>query len=279
MGSQRKAQRNKGRTNSPAARGRPNGRREVFAWVRRAVVAIAAGPAHDPDNPLDAFNKLAILGSGFVVNSEKMIVVTAGHVVDPFIRAVNNAIASGAPAPPPPQVLFSGPMRNSQDGRAESVVHVAQVRRVQRSAHHDVAVLSVPVPEEADVLRDVSVIGLPLAERGCEEGDEVAICGYPLGRNLHADLLGANVPTFNPSFSQGIVSAVLPFSGAPLTARTHFQVDAMINPGNSGGAIFDPVTGHVWGVVSSATNRVFKALIQNPDGSNKVSDIEVPTGL
>lgn len=99
-------------------------------------------------------------------------------------------------------------------------------------------------------IRGYTPSALPLAVEAYEEGDEVAICGFPFGLELHQDQQKGAVAT--ASFTSGIISAVLPSPGAAQKFRTAFQVAAMISGGNSGGPVFDPSNAEVLGVVTSS---------------------------
>lgn len=132
----------------------------------------------------------------------------------------------------------------------------------------DIAVLRIDPSEE------LMPVEARLAAFPPEEGDEVAVCGYPLGNRLHSDLQrGALIV---PSFSGGIVSAILPYSGVEMRRLEAIQVSAMINPGNSGGPLFDVSTGQVVGVVVSTTlNAVPGQSSVGPTGIVRA----VPVGL
>jgi hypothetical protein len=260
----------------------------VFAQVKQGVVAIVRTPQQ-----LDAAFKgvdmakkdllepVTVLGTGFVVD-ELGIILTASHVVAPFIKAANRHAQGLGPAPAALRVLVtrlattppSHPPPLGVPPGAKSLgvqFGFAPVVGIQDAAPKlDIAALLVKFPQS------LKMRTLELADEPCEEGDEVAACGFPFGRDLHKDqLLGAVVKA---SFSQGIVSATLPFAGAPREARVIFQLDAMINSGNSGGPVFDPATGKVLGVIIEGTlvKRV-RGAIPGPQGKAPAASNPVPS--
>ncbi|GEM_PF-7040494 len=264
-------------------------RREVFRRVKPSVVAIAIPPGElvDP-RPGDAFTKesvkelyekIGIIGSGFFVH-ESGIAVTAKHVVQPWIEE-SQAIAKGASQTLTPlRALIHVPTRQDA-GRTLYGFGMAPIDGIVSDETLDLAVLRVRLPKTP--LPPLSV--LESATSDCEEGDQIGICGYPYGRLLHREILGAVI---NPSFSAGIVSAVFPYPGAPRNLSPFFQIDAVVNPGNSGGPVFDLVSGKALGVVVQWT-RIPKAamlLVENPRLSTPTKksytavegNIEMPIG-
>ena len=103
--------------------------------------------------------------------------------------------------------------------------------------------------------------GFPHVElQECEpvsEGDEIATCGFPLGNMLH-DSLG----TVTSSFTQGLVSSIIPAPGAPKEYLKGFQLDLTAAPGNSGGPVFSMEYGKVFGVLSVGLGESLKTLVK-----------------
>lgn len=86
-----------------------------------------------------------------------------------------------------------------------------------------------------------------------DEGDEVAICGFPLGTHLKEEL-----GTVSSSFTRGIISSIIPATGVPLQFLKGFQLDATATHGNSGGPVFLMESGKVIGVLTQG--------VRNPQG-------------
>jgi S1-C subfamily serine protease len=133
-----------------------------------------------------------------------------------------------------------------KDGMVLARGAMIQIRDVFSVPSLDLALLRLFEPPKTQM--PSSPASLQLADSTSREGDEIALCGFPLGLRMHQDVSGGLV--LNASFSSGIVSSELPFPEAPLSERNFFQVNASINPGNSGGPIFDLSAGNVVGVVS-----------------------------
>jgi S1-C subfamily serine protease len=126
----------------------------------------------------------------------------------------------------------------------ELSVMLAHVTHVIAKTDHDLAVLRVN-PEGRGAPHSFPVVNIAEPEE-VNEGDEIGICGFPLGEHLH-DLLG----TVTASFTKGIVSSIVPGPGARRDLIKAFQVDAGAAPGNSGGPVFFWDTGRVFGALEA----------------------------
>jgi S1-C subfamily serine protease len=262
-------------------------RRDIFGRVKQSVVAIAvAHHSLPPSLDFTAAEELtpyedypfSIIGSGVVVD-EVGVILTARHVVEDHLLALRHAMAIGQPIPAPPLVLFNE-RYSAENGIIYNDMFLAPVRVAQSSDLLDMAALGITQPKNRS---QVPFIPLPIADQQCEESDEIAICGFPLGDLLIRTHPG---PYFSPTFSAGIVSASLSFPEAPSEYRTHFRMDMMVNPGNSGGPVFNERTGEIVGIV---VNRMDDFEIVKK-GEPQALDIEgkeinppdyvyIPTGL
>jgi S1-C subfamily serine protease len=149
------------------------------------------------------------------------------------------------------------------------------------SAKNDLALLQL-APYENLIPRP-----LTLSTELYEEGDELAVCGWPFGLELHQDQQQGGVVT--ASFAPAMVSAVLPSPRAAQKYPQVFQLAATINGGNSGGPVFDPGTGEVLGVVISSieVEQTFRAEVPVRDPTTKAIlqwrtadvSISVPSGI
>ena len=267
-------------------------RRQTFAGVKLSVVAIVKTPSQlelalqqvDPTKK-DMLAPVTILGTGFMV--EEGVILTAAHVVAPYVRSAQRHAAGLAPPPEPLRVLVMLPssmqpttVRPTSEKGFALGFGFASVKSAHTSTALDLAALHVQFPS------NYPLHPVTLADEPCEEGDEVVTCGFPFGRDLHRDQLAGSV--VNASFSQGIVSATLPYPGAPKAVQTIFQLDAMINRGNSGGPVFDARTGRVVGVIieSHQVISVAKQPTPPPDAqptpeppAKQEDQLGVPTGL
>jgi S1-C subfamily serine protease len=266
-----------------AGTGTPTGvsRRQVFADIRRSVVAIVKGPPLVAGQPID-LKQIVIAGSGFFVDKTGWL-VTAGHVVDGWVAALQQGQANNQ-APDLPQILYHGP--STQIGAQTTWGYfLSTVIGIYRPQDCDIAVLQTAPTGEA--LKAINAVRF--ASSPCAEGDHVATCGYPFGVELHAQIVGGLV-TIVPSFSQGIVSAILPHFAVPPVAMKRFQIHAMISGGNSGGPVFDPYSGKVIGMITDSIREEAKGVVvrqapKNAAGApigapvEKTIDLAFPVGL
>lgn len=256
-------------------------RRDVFSRIRRSVVAIVKAPPIVPGQPFD-LKQIFIAGSGFYVDKSGLV-ITAGHVVDKLVAAIQQSQATGT-VPEMPQVLAHGPIQ--QSGNTVSWGYfLSPVASIFRPTAFDLAVLRTNVDGDAAK----AICAVEFATSQCAEGDHVATCGYPFGMELHAQITGG-IPTIVPSFSQGVVSALLPHHAIPAAGQKRFQIHAMISGGNSGGPVFDPYSGRVVGVITDSLNSKYEGVVtrQTPKNATgapigapveKIIDMEFPIGL
>lgn len=81
-------------------------------------------------------------------------------------------------------------------------------------------------------------------------GEEVGICGFPMGDELFIDPQNKKIVGFGYTVQKGIVSAILPVDH-PAVSRELFQLDIQTYGGMSGGPVFLANTGEVIGMVQS----------------------------
>jgi S1-C subfamily serine protease len=262
-------------------------RRARFDAMRRSVVAVGisagarpdAGTASAPGSAPERFT-FDIRASGVVVDVSETgagaVLLTAGHVVDPYLAALRTA-------PARTRALSVAAGRWVQDETGEWVQDVVEstVDVVERHQRLDVAALGLLGDWRESPLRAAVI-----ASGYCEDGDPIVACGFPVPKTIrrhHDDPL-------IPSFVAGIVSAALPFSGAPTALRRHFRFEAMTSAGNSGGPVFDAESGQVVGIASAIVphwHDVSGSTVEDGDPSDGPSFakeragacIPVPTGL
>jgi len=88
-------------------------------------------------------------------------------------------------------------------------------------------------------------------------GDPVVVGGYPHGTDMFK-FVTSNRGFIQPTFYQGIVSAILPATKSNETRLIQLSVPCA--GGTSGGAVFDPRTGRVLGMVTSGIQARSAAL-------------------
>lgn len=114
----------------------------------------------------------------------------------------------------------------------------------------DLSVLLVPAKSTENIPYEIpNVVWGDSSELGV--GNQVIICGYPHGTEMFK-FTESNRGIIQPTFYQGIVSAILPAT-KPYETRI-IQVSVPSAGGMSGGAIFDPETGKVMGMITSCVN-------------------------
>lgn len=199
--------------------------------------------------PVGTFNALnsprfTFRGSGFVVGDGTLLLTNAHVLPDP-----------GA-VPTPQMAVWVARAEGRREARMATVLRLDRI--------HDLALLR---------LEGTPLPALTMAAAGSvQEGQEVALVGYPIG-----GVLG-----FAPVIHRGIVSSLttiaLPAATSQqLAERTAarlregpfavYQLDATAYPGNSGGPLLDAHTGHVVGVVNMVLVRSTReSALTNPSG-------------
>ena len=236
-------------------------RRDVFDRVRFGTVAIGTGPPAIVGQPFD-LKTVTILGTGFVVD-DRGIALTAKHVIEPMFTSLQAMTPAQMAVADQIKVVTEGPPSIVGTTLAMNWI-VSTVVQVRMSNELDFAVVTFGV----DAKNQGTFKALALAKDPCRQGDEVGVCGYPFGQQLHADVYN-NQPAVIPSFSAGIVSVVFPHPDTPPEFQGIFQMDAMINGGNSGGPVFNPGTGEVVGIVTSSVNVPSRVLQDPSAGPNE----------
>ena len=257
------------------------GFQDIVERIRPAIVGL--GVLSDPEDELSVY----ILGTGFVVHPSGWI-MTNWHVVEEFkgerdgVIGVRNAISRA--------VLFisAAGREIGQTGKIAvggfgalpcPVVEIAWPpgalgNRPHYGAAPDLALCRI----NTETLEQFGLAQLPCLTLGdsskVRAGDDVAICGFPLGLELpHDDKLHQATPIVQ----RGIVAAVLPFPGDD---NPHaFQLDINVNPGSSGSPVFLSETGEVIGVVFAAPVDPHFITIPTSDGQQQMEAIRLPTGF
>jgi S1-C subfamily serine protease len=253
---------------------------DVVTKVKPAVVGM--GILRDPRDPFSAI----IIGTGFFVDRHGTI-LTNRHVAEHFIkerdgnigvrrdiaRAVVFVDATGRPIP--------GTETKAKAGYGAGVCAIVEVamppEAPDEDSHYDsppdLAICRVD-PECLARVGPIHHLDLVSSE-GVREGDEVGICGFPLGLIVDQS---ARLRQMTPIVQRGIVAAVLPFSGI---GNPHaFQLDIHINAGSSGSPVFQAETGAVIGVVFAAPERPGPVMVPgHVEGDEPIGTVYLPTGF
>ncbi|MDX8394646.1 MAG: serine protease, partial [Mariprofundales bacterium] len=161
---------------------------------------------------IDANDKLAGVGSGFVVSD-------SGHVV------TNNHVVDGAAA-----------LKIVDKETSGITTHDATV--VWASAPLDLAIIHVP---------DLHRLAVTISEKQPAKLSEVIAIGYPAAADLVSDLEEFLQASVNASVTNGVVSRIQPETVSAGVQIPIIQHNADISGGNSGGPLFN-ACGEVIGI-------------------------------
>jgi len=254
---------------------------DVVAGIKPAVVGL--GMLEDQRDPLS----VVIMGTGFIVDPSGWI-MTNRHVAELFLAerdgqvGVRNALARA--------VLFvdsTGHMiphtgRPAVSGFGAAPFPIVEVSFPPEPSDGDLHYESVPdlalCRIRTEKLHRAHLDQLPSLSLGdsskVREGDEVGICGFPLGLTLPRD---NKMRQMTAIVQRGIVAAVLPWTGIP---NPHaFQLDININGGSSGSPMFLAETGEIVGVVFAAPYEPHSITIAVNDNPVHVDTVPLPTGF
>ncbi len=228
---------------------------KVFEAVKKATVAIAIVDFNNKDNPFE------IVGSGFCIDPSG-IIVTCRHIIKSFMSkpiAVQIEEADKDPTninkekkvcKPGPVIRAYAIFYDTERFSTKIVMIPTVVDRVMAKIDKDITLLRV-------LRHDSFKNGYPFLEiadyKSIEEGQEIAICGFPLGTYL-----GKQLGTMTSSFTKGIISSIMPSPGIDVNLLKGFQLGITATHGNSGGPAFSVASGKVFGVLARG--------IQHPRG-------------
>jgi hypothetical protein len=222
-------------------------RKTILERVKKATVAVAYLHTANSDEPF------TIVGSGFCIDPTG-VVITCRHVVEAFMsKTIAQQIAEATPRKNPnaPQAMSPGNM----------VIPYAIFYDIERSSEN---VFVMPVcPKNLIAITDKDLAAIQLLPHtsfphgypflGIEEfyniseGDEIGVCGFPLGNYLFKQL-----GTVTSSFTKGILSSVIPAANVKTEYLRGFQLNVTATNGNSGGPVFSLSSGKVFGVLTKA---------------------------
>lgn len=210
----------------------------IYNSVKAATVAIAVMHPEGPDN---AGRSHSIIGSGFCIHSDG-IIVSCSHVIKPFYNTIiqltkNNETIAHEMKDPLLQVIFFG--KDIVNNHIQlTFLPIVDVFLSGDSC--DLSVIKVKAYSDTG--------GYPTLEicdyKDIHEMMDVATCGFPLGSSLY-DQIG----TFTSSFTKGMISSIIPAPNVKKEFLKGFQLDMTATNGNSGGPVFCLKTGKVFGVL------------------------------
>lgn len=230
-------------------------RREVTRTVKKATVAVIV-MQQDGNTPF------TIVGSGFCVDADG-IIVTCKHVMEAMmVKTVQEQVDAATEDEKRKDIWRLPPVEHEKPwvvfyvtDDPENVVAVrSEVISVRAKLDYDLAALRIAghvkfrggypflATEQFDNVR---------------EGDEIGICGFPLGNHL-AQSIGA----VTSSFSRGIISSIIPAENTPLEHLKGYHLDIAATHGNSGGPVFHIDSGKVLAVLSAGVVTRDNAVVQ-----------------
>ena len=220
---------------------------KIFETVKKATVAIAIVDFNNKTKPFE------IIGSGFCVDPSGVI-ITCRHVIERFMSKSIDAQIKEADKDPTnasrdKKVCNPGPLirpyaifYDTERSSTKLVFLPTVVDMVMARTDKDVSLLRV-------LKHNYFKNGYPYLEiegyKNVKEGQEIAICGFPLGTYLKQQL-----GTMTSSFTKGIVSSIIPGPNIDIDLLEGFQLNIVATNGNSGGPVFSLTSGKVFGVLS-----------------------------
>ena len=220
---------------------------KIFEAVKKATVAIAVVDFNNKTKPFE------IIGSGFCVDSAG-VVVTCRHIIEAFM---SESIAVQI------EEANKDPNNINREKKVCKPGHVIRAYAIfydtERSSTKIVMIPTVVDMVMARTDKDVALLrilkhkyfknGYPFLEiedyESIKEGQKIATCGFPLGTYLKEQL-----GTMTSSFTDGIISSIIPSSGIDISLLEGFQLGITATHGNSGGPVFSLISGKVFGVLA-----------------------------
>ena len=199
--------------------------RFLVSQVRQSVYAVLI----EWNQPVAGTPKIQAVGTAFAISADGVF-VTANHVVNP-----QSGTTQGLPLGPLDKILLA---QMQVDGETATIRGPCQV--IVCSQQNDYALLKLATSQS----RIQKYLELDLGARF--EGEEVAICGYPLASTQTHPQNGAITITLHIRVAAGIISSQQIQNGSK-----HLEVDFPILPGNSGGPLFGVKSGKVLGLASA----------------------------
>lgn len=227
--------------------------RDIVRSIKPAVVGL--GMLADPADPLS----VVIVGTGFIVDPGGLI-MTNRHVAEMFVQerdgvvGVRNALARAVlfvDFPPGREIANTGKKATGGCGAVPfPVVAVGMPPQAPEEGdlHYNVAPDLAVCRINVQHLHRAGLDQLPFVRlgdaSGVQEGDEVGICGFPLGLTIGGP--DNRLRQLTPIVQKGTIAAVLPWAG--IHNPHAFQLDMNLNGGSSGSPLFLAETGEIVGL-------------------------------
>ncbi len=208
--------------------------RELVSEIRQSVYAVII----ERSQPQEDQMKLQVVGTAFAISSNGHF-ITADHVVNP-----DHSNPAGQARLPNDKIILA---QIQGDGMTANIIN-GPCQVASMSQQQDYAILNMQLP----LGRVQYYLELDFGQRF--EGEEVAICGYPLATTqMHPESKSITI-NLNIRVAAGIISTQRIENNSKL-----LEVDFPILPGNSGGPLFSVRSGKVLGLATatfSALNNV-----------------------
>ena len=230
-------------------------RANVFKKVKRATVAIAMVQKEMVDGQLET--PFEIVGSGFCIDPTG-IVVTCRHVIEGFMSKSFDDQLSESPSSsglqdeirplyPGKVIIPNALFYDTATSPGQIIVSAIGGGNIIAMSDYDLAVMYLgPRP---NMKRGYPFLNAKDFDH-IQEGDDIGVCGFPLGNYLHEQL-----GTVTSSFTRGILSSIIPGPDVPQEHIRGFQLNVTATHGNSGGPVFSIDSGEVFGVLSSGPTQ------------------------
>jgi S1-C subfamily serine protease len=232
-------------------------RKKLLEKIKTATVAIAYMNTADSKQPF------TIVGSGFCIDASGVI-ITCRHVLETMMsKTITEQIKESKQSSSSngPQPLNPGDVK-----RPHAIFY-----DTKRSDDH---IIAIPVPMKNSISmldKDLAALqllhhnsfqnGYPFLDiedyKDISEGEDIGVCGFPLGNYLF-DQLG----TATSSFTMGILSSIIPAPNVKLSHLKGFQLNVTATHGNSGGPIFAMNSGKVFGVLTLGVQHPSGGIVQ-----------------
>jgi len=222
-----------------------NNKKEMLDKIKKATVAVAFR------NEANAKQPFTIVGSGFCIDPSG-IIITCRHVIDAFMeRSIAQQMTDAAPSNRPDGLIPANPGNTLipyalfyDIERSREQIFVALARAQNISARTDKDLAAIQLTPHTGFSQGYPYLEIEALEN-ISEGDEIGVCGFPLGNYL-ADQLG----TITSSFTKGILSSIIPGPSVTTELLDGFQLNVTATNGNSGGPVFPINSGKVFGVLT-----------------------------